>query len=171
MAAWRAALVANVSIRHVLQASEPVRRDFVARYERYLFPQLGTSTAQTKWWTFQNITRVTLWGHDHFQNNVRLFMVMEALDLGPTFYSVMRIFNPGFSERLFLLIQFLPHQKIYVYPYFGSPFRGPFDRSVWLSQLGSEIYRRRLPLAKMPHYCLVCNDCFCDHAMDGLAVV
>ena len=75
--------------------------------------------------TFRNVTRVTLWGHDHFRNNVRLFMVMEALDLGPTYYCVMRTFNPGFSERLFLLIQFLPHQKIYVYPYFGSPFRGP----------------------------------------------
>ena len=39
------ALVSNVSIRHVLQASKRVRRAFVARYERYLFPQLGTSTA------------------------------------------------------------------------------------------------------------------------------
>ena len=74
----------------------------MAAYERYLFPQLGTSTAQTKWWTFCNVTRVTLWVHDHFQNNVRLFMVMEALDLGPTYYCVMRTFNPHFSGRLFL---------------------------------------------------------------------
>ena len=96
---------------------------------------------------------------------------MEALELGPTYYCAMRTFNPGFTERLFLLIQFLSHQKICVYPYFDFPFRGPFDRSVWLSQLGSEIYRHRLPLAETPYYCPACNDCFCDHAMDGLDVV
>ena len=170
-AAWRQSLAMANSLQDLRRASDPVKRAFMAAYERYLFPQLGTSTAQTKWWTFHNVTRVTLWGHGHFRNNVRLFMVMEALGLGPTYYCVMRTFNPGFSERLLLLIQFLPHQKIYVYPYFGSPFRGPFDRSVRLSQLGSEIYHRRLPPTETPHHCPACNDCFCDHAMDGLAIV
>lgn len=60
------------------------------KYGRLLFPSLETFTAQAKWWIFQNVTRVTLWGHDHFQNNVRLFMVMEALELGPSDYSVMK---------------------------------------------------------------------------------
>ena len=170
-AAGRRALAMANFLQDLRQASVAARRAFVASYERHLFPHLGTSTAQTKWWTFRNVTRVTLWGHDHFRNNVRLFMVMEALDLGPSYYCVMRTINPGFTERLFLLLQFLPHQKMYVYPYFGLPFRGPFDRSVRLSQMGFEIYRRRLPLGEMPNYCPACNDCFCDHAMDGLAVV
>ena len=171
MAAWPQLLAMSNSLQHLLQADESVRRDFVARYERYLFPHLGTSTAQTKWWTFQNTTRVTLWGYDHFRNNVRLFMVMEGLGLGPAHYCVMRTFVPAFSDRLFLLLQFLPHHKIYVFPYFGGPFRGLFDISVRTSMIGSEIYRRRLPEGEFPQYCPACHDCFCDHAMDGLIVV
>ena len=158
-------------LQDLRQASVAARRAFVARYERHLFPHLGTLSAQTRWWTYRNVTRVTLWGRDHFWNNVRLFMVMEALDLGPAYYCVMRTFNLGFSDRLFLLLVFLPHQKIYVYPCYGGPFRGPFDRSVRLSQLSSDIYRRRLPDNETPYHCPACHDCFCDHAMDGLEEV
>ena len=116
------------------------RRAFKTGYERLLFPCLGTSTAQTKWWTYRNVTRVTIWGLDHFKNNVKLFMAMEALDLGLEYYYVPRNFSPIFSNRLFLLLMFLPHQKTYVYPYIGPPFRGPFDRTVCLSQIGAGIY-------------------------------
>lgn len=153
------------------QTSISARWAFVAAYERQLFPRLGTSTAQTKWWTLRNITRVTLWGRDHFKNNVRLFMVMEALGIGPTYYCVQRTFNQGFSERLYLLLQFLPHHKIYVFPYYGHPFGGPFDNSVRNSVIGSEIYLRRLPEEELPYYCPACHDCFCDHAMDELEEV
>ena len=59
-------------------------------------------------------------------------MVMEALDLGPDYYYVMRTFNQGLADCFFLLLVFLPHQKVYVYPYYGAPFRHPFDRSVRL---------------------------------------
>ena len=104
MAVWPQLLAMSNSLQHLLQADEPVRRAFVARYERHTFPQLGTSTAQTKWWTFRNTTRVTLWGHDHFQNNVRLFMVMEALGLGPAHYCIMQTYTPTFSKRLYLLL-------------------------------------------------------------------
>lgn len=166
----QAFLFANF-LQELRQASVAARRAFVDRYEQHLFPRLGTSSAQTKWWTYHNITRVTLWGRNHFRNNVRLFMVIEALDLGPAYYCVMRTLNPRFSDRLLLLLVFLPHQKIYVYPYYGGPFRGPFDRSVRLSQLGSDVYRRRLPLDELPPHCPACHDCFCDHAMDGLEEV
>ena len=145
-------------LRRLHQASIKAKRAFITRYECLLFPRLGTSNAQTKWWTYHNVTRVTIWGLDHFKNNVRLFMAMEALDLGPTYYCVLRNFSPLFSNCLFLLLAFLPHQKIYVYPYIGPP----FDRTVRLSQVGAEIYCRRIPINKMPFYC------FCDHAMDGL---
>ena len=112
-------------MRHV---SIEARRAFIARYERLLFPHLGTSIAQTKWWTYRNVMRVTIWGLDHFKNNVRLFMAMEALDLGLDYYCVRRNLSPIFSNRLFLLLMFLPHQKIYVHPYYGPPFGGPFDK-------------------------------------------
>ena len=168
MAAWPQLLAMSPALQQLVHADESVRRDFVEGYEYDIFPYLGTSTAQTKWWTFQNTTRVTLWGREHFQNNVRLFMVMEGLGLGPAHYCVMRTFTPLFSERLFLLLQFFPHQKICVYPYSELPFRGPFDDSVQSSIIGSEIYRRRLPEGELPNYCSVCHNRFCDHAMDGV---
>ena len=152
-------------------ANIEAKRTFITRYERLLFHLLGTSTAQTKWWTYRNVTRVTIWGLDHFKNNVRLFMAMEALDLGPTYYCVLRNFTPLFSNCLFLLLAFLPHQKIYVYPYIGPPFGGPFARTVRLSQVGEEIYCRRIPMNEMPFYCPACHECFCDHAMDELGKV
>ena len=158
-------------LRRLRHANIEARRAFIARYERLLFPCLGTSTAQTKWWTYHNVTRVTIWGLDHFKNNVRLFMAMEALDLGPDYYCVLRNLSPIFSNHLFLLLIFLPHQKIYVHPYYGPPFKGPFDRTVRLSQIGARIYRRRIPMEEMPLYCPSCHDCFCDHAMDGLEEV
>ena len=65
-AAGRRALAMANFLQDLRQASVAARRAFVASYERHLFPHLGTSTAQTKWWTFGNVTRVTLWGHDHF---------------------------------------------------------------------------------------------------------
>ena len=59
-------------------------------------------------------------------------MVMEALDLGLDYYCVMRTFNQGLANCLFLLLVFPPHHNVYVYPYYGAPFRGSFDRSVHL---------------------------------------
>ena len=158
-------------LQDLRQASVEARRAFVARYERHLFPHLGTSSAQTKWWTYGNVTRVTLWGCDHFRNNVRLFMVMEALDLGLDYYCVMRTFNQGFIDRLLVLLVFLTHHKVYVYPYYGAPFRGPFERTTCLRRLSADIHRCRLPLNKIPCHCPTCHDCFCDHAMDGLEEV
>ena len=120
-------------LRGMRQASIEARRAFLAGYECLLFPCLGTSNAQTRWWMYQNVTRVTIWGCDHFCNNVRLFMAMEALELGLVYYFILRNFNTMFLSCLFMLLLFLPHQKIYVYPYYGPPFRGHFDRIVRLS--------------------------------------
>ena len=114
-------------LQRMRHTSIEARRAFIIGYEHLLFPRLGTSNAQTKWWTCRNVTRVTIWGLDHFKNNVRLFMAMEALDLGPNYYCVLRNLSPIFSNCLFLLLMFLPHQKIYVHPYYGPPFGGPFD--------------------------------------------
>ena len=85
---------------------------------------------------------------------------MEDLDLGHEYYCVPRNFSPVFSNHLFLLLMFLPHQKIYVYPYYGPPFGGPFGRTVRLRQIGAGIYRRRIPREEMPLYCPPCHDCF-----------
>ena len=152
-------------------ASIEARRAFITGYKRLLFPRLGTFNAQTRWWTYQNVTRVTIWGCDHFPNNVTLFMAMESLDLVLAYYCILRNFNTMFSSYFFMLLMFLPHQKIYVYPYYGPPFRGPFARTMRLSQIDAGIYLRRILIEEMPLYCPACRDCFCDHVMDGLEEV
>ena len=148
------------------------RRAFLEAYERQLFPRLGTSTAQTKWQSYRNITRVTLWGHEHFRNNVRWFRVLEALGLGPDYYCVQRTLHPHYADRfttrLLLLLQFLPPHKIVLHPYYGLPLRGPFTNSVHLQLIGTEIFHRRIPQEELPPYCPVCHDCYCDHMMDEL---
>ena len=97
-------------------------------------------------------------------------MVMEALGINSTYY-IQRTFNSWFSKRLFLLLQFLPLRKIYVYPYYGLSFGGLSNRSLRLSQLGFEIFCRRIPSEELPQHCPTCLDFFCDHAMDGLEIV
>lgn len=169
MAAWRAALVLDISVHHLLGASEPVRRDFVERYKQLLFPHSGSCNAQTVWKTSHNITRVTIWGRDHFRNNVRLAMVTEAMGLGPRYYCVMRTYAPGFSERVFLLTQFLPHQKLCLEPHFGLPLRGPFVAgSPQAREIGIAISNRIIPFDARPDVCFPCETCFCDHAMEGI---
>ena len=172
-----AAVPRNLSLaklRNLLsQTSVAGRIAFMEAYERHLFPRLGTSTAQTKWWTYRNrITRVTLWGREHFKNNVRWFRVLEALELGPTYYCVMRPFHPSnegrFTNRFLLLLQFLPPQKIVFHPFYGLPLIGPFVTSIHLQIIGSAIFNRRIPNEELPPFCPICHVCFCDHAMDGL---
>ena len=96
---------------------------------------------------------------------------MEAIGLGPSYYCVQGSFHPRFSSRLLLLLQYLPPHKVYIYPYFGLPLRGPFDNTVHLHLLGRQIYRLRLLDNEMPNYCPACNTRLCDHVMDGLLEV
>ena len=139
------------------------------RYEQRLFPHPRTSTTQTKWKTYRDILRVTLWGRDHFQNNIRLAMVCEALGLDPRIYCIIRTLYPAFSEWVFLLTQFLPHQKMYFYPFFGLPLRGPFDQSSRTREIGVAISQRIISNAERSNMCPACDSCFCDHAMEGLS--
>ena len=123
------------------------------------------------WKTYRNITRVTIWGQEHFCNNVHLFIVMEALDLGPDYYCVERGLNRVFHDRLFLLTRFLPVSKICFNTLFDLPLRGPFERSVRASQIGVAISGRRIPYGDFPGFYPPCESHFCDHAMEGLVEI
>ena len=117
------------------------------------------------WRSHRNIVRVTLWGRDHFRNNVRATMVCEALGLGPQYYCIMRSSHPGFAERVFLLIQFLPHSRMYLYPNFGLPLRGPYDQSPRTREISVVMSQRIIPFAKRPLMCPAYDSYFCDHVM------
>ena len=70
MAKGQRAFLTHLVIEHLQQTNEETRRAFAERYERRLFSLPQLTTAQTKWRSHCNVVRVTLWGRDHFQNNV-----------------------------------------------------------------------------------------------------
>ena len=70
MAGGPRAFLTHLVIEHLQQTNEETRRAFAERYERRLFSLPQLTTAQTKWRSHRNIVRVTLWGRDHFWNNI-----------------------------------------------------------------------------------------------------
>ena len=95
-------------------------------------------------------------------------MVCEALGLGPQYYCIMQSIHQGFAERVFLLIQFLPHHKMYFSPNFELPLRGPFDHSPWTKEISMAISQRVIPSEERPLMCQACDCSFCNHVMEGL---
>ena len=95
-------------------------------------------------------------------------MVREALGLGPQYYCIMRSVHPRFAERFFLLIEFLPHHKMYFYPNFGLPLRGPFDQSPWTREINVANSQCVIPFEERTLMCPACDCSFCDHVMGGL---
>ena len=168
MAGGQRAFLTRLVFEHLQQTNEETRRAFAERYERRLFPLPQITTAQTMWRSHRNLVRVTLWGRDHFRNNVRAAMVREALGLGPQYYCIMRSYHPGFAERVFLLIQFLPHAKMYLHPHFGLPLRDPFEQSAHTREIRDAIAQRIVPFSKLPLMCPACDTCFCDHVVGEL---
>ena len=79
------------------------------------------------------------------RNNIRLALYAEALGLGPRLYCIMRIGTLGFSERVYLLAQFLPPEKLCLYPFWGTPLGGPFDKSPEAREIGAAISCQRIP--------------------------
>ena len=70
MVGGQRAFLTCLVIEHLQQTNEETRRAFAERYEHRLFPLPQVTTAQTKWRSHRNVVRVTLWGRDHFWNNV-----------------------------------------------------------------------------------------------------
>ena len=70
MVGGQQAFLTHLVIEHLQQTNEEIRRAFAERYERRLFPLPRLTTARTKWRSHCNIVRVTIWGRDHFWNNV-----------------------------------------------------------------------------------------------------
>ena len=77
-------------------------------------------------------------------------MVCEALGLGPQYYCIMRYVHPGFAKRVFLLIHSLPHRKMYFYPNFGLPLRGPFDQSPRTREISVAMSQCVIPFEERP---------------------
>ena len=95
-------------------------------------------------------------------------MVCEALGLDLQYYCIMRPFHLGFAEQVFLLIQLLPHHKIYFYPNFALPLRAPFDQSPWTKEISMAMSQHVIHFEERPLMCPACDCSFCDHVMGEL---
>lgn len=100
-------------------------------YRRLIFPDLGWSWQETMWTTRGAITIVTMWDDDHLLRNIRLAMIKEQMLMGPKRYCVLMNWMPDLESRMLLLMNYLPHQKMFLHPNFEL-IRGPFLRSPWL---------------------------------------
>ena len=66
-------------------------------------------------------------------------MILELMKIGPAKYCIIDSQVPNFESKLFLLINYLPHERMCFYP----PKDGldePFLRSPW-RELGKAIYK------------------------------
>ena len=95
-------------------------------------------------------------------------MVCEALGLGPQYFCIMPSVHPRFAEQVFLLIQFLPHRKMYFFPNFGLSLRGPFDQSPRTREISITMSQCVIPFEGRPLMCPACDCCFCDPVMGEL---
>ena len=124
---------------HLRVSLKEEKRAYVSLMQRLIFPNEGMSGAQTKWITRQNVTRVTIWGHTHLLNNIRLAMIRETLGLGPKYYCIIHSTSPNFASKVLLLMNYLPEEKMSIRP-FGTRLRGPFLHPHWQAR-GEEISR------------------------------
>lgn len=149
----------TIVVEHLKTSSPEKRRAFVVLMSRLIFPMQGYSGDQIKWTTKATITRVTVWGERHFLNNLRLAMIREALGLGPNHYCIIRSGAPNFSNKVFLMMKYLPPEKLSIRP-LGPPLQGPFLNPRRVA-IGQEISQRVIPLGEIPPFCRNCYAWWC----------
>ena len=111
-----------------------IRMETVERLAILLFPK-NHHRQEWMWQTKDNITRVTLWGAEHVQDNTIFAMVKEKLGLGPKYYWIVESRTSFFSDRLFYLSSVLPWKKFCIKPQGLTTLQGPFlreSRKRWL---------------------------------------
>ena len=116
--------------QHLEVASLEKKQTLIKEQEDHLFPHPSWLWKYSKWTTRQDITYVTTLEEDHISNNIKLAMIKEMLGLGPQSYCIIDDETPGFEKRVLLLLYYLPHSKLCIYPPNHSI--GPtFLRSPW----------------------------------------
>lgn len=125
------------------------RIEMLEHFVELFFPK-GSEDDGRKWISTESnsVTRVTLWGHKYFLNNLRLAMMQEKLGLGPKRYCVLRTAVDNFNSKLILVISNLPHEKICIFPRLPL-LGGPFLHSPW-KEIGEAICNRP-PLDRKEH--------------------
>lgn len=148
-------------VREQLESADSEKKQaMLEHFDTLFFPAKGANGVQTKWKTSESneVTRITVWGHLHFMNNLRLAMMKEKLGFGPNRYCIVQSGASNFESKLLLLVTNLPHEKMFFYPN-KRTLGGPFLHSPWKEI--SEAIWNRFPLSRQdleivftPHYYL-----------------
>ena len=127
---------------HMGVMQERKKEELKDLYARLIFPQNGNAWSNLKWTTTYGVTLVTMWDEEHLLKNIQYAMILEMLGLGPQVYCIFTNWMPFFEQRLMLLINYLPHHKMCLYPprvILGQPFL----HSPWM-EIGYSIRNRHL---------------------------
>ena len=95
-----------------------------------------------KWTTIDKVTFVTMWDEEHLLSNIRFAMIQELMKIGPAKYCIINSQELEFESKLLLLINYLPHEKMCLYPP-KNDLGGTFLRSPW-KEIGKSICGRTL---------------------------
>lgn len=128
-----------------MRCTDPVTQmELCEKYSQLIFPREGDAWKNDQWTTAWGVTFVTMWDDEHLMKNIKHAMLAEMMNIGPMKYCVVTNVMPNFTSKLMLLLMYLPHKKICLYPplYFLD---GPFLRSPW-NEIGESILARRINL-------------------------
>ncbi len=95
---------------------EEKKYDLRALYSSMMFPRGGNNWQDVKWTTVWGTTFVTMWDEEHMLQNVKYEMILNQMGIGPRLYCVFTNWMPHFEDRLLLLMRYIPHNKICLYP-------------------------------------------------------
>ena len=156
----------DVAVKNLQRARLSVKMATVKKASDTIFFPEGTTRAKTIWMTKHSITRVTVWGHCHFLNNIKLAMLKEELGVGPKSYCIVRSVAPNFASKVFLLTRYLPHEKMCIFPLTHAPLKGPF-LNPRRQEIGKAIANRNPPMGIPPPFCAKCYTwwCSCSHGI------
>ena len=118
--------------------------EFSERCARNIFQDPHNSKDVVQWERHWGITIAFLGPRENLIRNLEFAMIQELLDMGPPKYCLVCNNLRGFGERVLLVLNYLPKEKICLYPPTTIP-RGPFEKPAWRS-LGKELSERRVSL-------------------------
>ncbi len=110
-------------------------------YSQHLFSNRRNAGIPDQWDERWGIVFITMAERGHLLRNIGFAMIQEMLGLGPTKYCIVQGNVPEFYNKLLLLLNYLPREKLCFYPPTAN-LRGPFERSPWRER-GEEINNRR----------------------------
>ena len=139
---------------HMKVMDEKKKHELSELYTKLIFPLWGNSWTDVKWTTKWGVTFVMMWDEEHLLKNIRFAMIQEMMGQGPMKYCIVHNVMPNFHQRLLLLLNYLPHKKMCLYPQ-QFILEEPFDSSPWreiIDKINNWCFNMKHPIMKTIYY-------------------